>query len=258
MNDTRNPEDDVCDAIAELVDESLAHGPTCDYDRPYLERCALCGYEWHGLTGNGMVGVAGCPGAHATDEQAQRWRAWWRFPHMPWDLPDDPFDLSDWFDVLRADQEQSTSREPTVPSRPYTLADIEGMRGGFASGAGTMSPTIPPEQQFPSEYSCPPWVGVVLAARQEILGTILLGSPEVMGALNDTLRDINDRMSRFYLSMFNAGVRCEQCERYMPGLVKYRDGYHFRAWCAQCNGSGEFVEIRRLDDSQARALPAGA
>lgn len=43
--------------------ESLAHGPTDDYARPYQERCDTCYGEWHGLP------AFGCPGAYATPEQ---------------------------------------------------------------------------------------------------------------------------------------------------------------------------------------------
>lgn len=104
MTVTRNPEDDVCDTIAQLVDESLNHGPTDDYDRPYLERCTLCDLEWHGMTGDGLAGVVGCPGAHATDEQAETWRSWWNPPS-----PD-----------------ISPGRVAVSPG--YTIADVEAMR----------------------------------------------------------------------------------------------------------------------------------
>lgn len=59
-----NPEDAVLDAIAELVDESIAHGPTDDYHRSFDARCEFCGSEWHGLSSE-----FGCPGAFATEEQ---------------------------------------------------------------------------------------------------------------------------------------------------------------------------------------------
>lgn len=86
-----NPEDHVLDAIAELVDESIAHGPTDDYDRPYQERCELCRMAWHGLP------RGGCPGAHATPEEQQRFReaGWTGGP--AWQLPGDPFDPADWW-----------------------------------------------------------------------------------------------------------------------------------------------------------------
>ena len=58
-----NPEQAVIDQIDQLVNESLAHGPTDDYERPYVERCDTCYGEWHGLP------AYGCPGAYATPEQ---------------------------------------------------------------------------------------------------------------------------------------------------------------------------------------------
>jgi hypothetical protein len=57
----RNPKADVVDAISELVDEQLAHGPTDDYRRPFLARCERCGGEWHGLPDED------CPGAYGTE-----------------------------------------------------------------------------------------------------------------------------------------------------------------------------------------------
>ena len=60
---TNNPEQAVIDQIDALVNESLAHGPTDDYARPYQERCDTCYGEWHGLP------AYGCPGAYATPEQ---------------------------------------------------------------------------------------------------------------------------------------------------------------------------------------------
>lgn len=60
---TENPEQAVIDQIDALVNESLAHGPTDDYERPWQERCDTCYGEWHGLP------AFGCPGAYATPEQ---------------------------------------------------------------------------------------------------------------------------------------------------------------------------------------------
>lgn len=60
---TENPEQAVIDQIDALVNESLAHGPTDDYARPWQERCDTCYGEWHGLP------AFGCPGAYATPEQ---------------------------------------------------------------------------------------------------------------------------------------------------------------------------------------------
>ncbi len=60
----RNPEQDVLDAIDELVDEQLAAGPTDDYNRPYGEKCPQCGGSWHGLRRGdcpGATGIAGDP-----------------------------------------------------------------------------------------------------------------------------------------------------------------------------------------------------
>lgn len=121
----RNPESDVVDAIDELVDESLNHGPTDDYDRPWTERCELCSDEWHGLEGNGEVGVQGCPGAYATDEQIERWREWWGVNRPPSSLSVD-YSATDYrvipFSPIRA---------LTLTACGYTLADIEAMRGRF-------------------------------------------------------------------------------------------------------------------------------
>lgn len=60
-----NPEQAVIDQIDALVNESLAHGPTDDYERDYQERCDICMGEWHGLPSP----YDACPGAYATPEQ---------------------------------------------------------------------------------------------------------------------------------------------------------------------------------------------
>jgi hypothetical protein len=60
-----NPEQAVIDQIDQLVNESLAHGPTDDYERDYQERCDTCMGEWHGLPSP----YDGCPSAYATPEQ---------------------------------------------------------------------------------------------------------------------------------------------------------------------------------------------
>lgn len=64
------PERRVIDVIDQLVDEQLRQTPD-DYEAPYSEVCELCGYEWHGVA-NGL----GCPGAFATEQQLDAWRAW--------------------------------------------------------------------------------------------------------------------------------------------------------------------------------------
>ena len=63
------PEQAVIDAIDELVNESLAHGPTDDYNEPFDEHCPVCDGEWHGLPYE--VEWGGCPGTHATPEQRE-------------------------------------------------------------------------------------------------------------------------------------------------------------------------------------------
>ncbi|SKW04269.1 hypothetical protein [Mycobacteroides abscessus] len=62
---TRNPEQDVIDAIGELVDEQLSgYSERSGYDyNVNQDRCAVCGREWHGLV------VGGCPGPYGTPEQ---------------------------------------------------------------------------------------------------------------------------------------------------------------------------------------------
>ena len=65
---TDNPERHIIDIIDALVDESLDHGPTDDYDAPYAETCHVCRREWHGIP------QYGCPGAYATKEQVKRYR----------------------------------------------------------------------------------------------------------------------------------------------------------------------------------------
>lgn len=69
----RNPEQTVIDAIDELVNESLAHGPTDDYNDPFDETCPVCSGEWHGLPYDEDYG--GCPGAYATPEQCEAYQA---------------------------------------------------------------------------------------------------------------------------------------------------------------------------------------
>lgn len=77
---TENPEQAVIDQIDALVNESLAHGPTDDYERDYQERCDLCAAEWHGLAHE----YNGCPGAHATPEQREEYL---HKPHMTREWP---------------------------------------------------------------------------------------------------------------------------------------------------------------------------
>lgn len=65
----RTPEQDVLDAISELVDEQLSGGPTDDYCKPYAERCPQCGGPWHGLRRDdcpGATGIEGDPGGGET------------------------------------------------------------------------------------------------------------------------------------------------------------------------------------------------
>jgi hypothetical protein len=78
---TGNDEQEVLDAIDELVNEQLDSGPRDDYARDYVERCPVCGEGWHGLTGTGgmdqfghSLGAAGCPGAFADEEEIKQWR----------------------------------------------------------------------------------------------------------------------------------------------------------------------------------------
>ncbi|SKM39194.1 Uncharacterised protein [Mycobacteroides abscessus subsp. massiliense] len=67
---TRNPEQDVIDAIGELVDEQLSgYSQRSGYDyNVNQDRCAVCGREWHGLV------VGGCPGPYGTPEQKTAYR----------------------------------------------------------------------------------------------------------------------------------------------------------------------------------------
>jgi hypothetical protein len=70
----RNPEADVIDAIDELVNEQLTHRQD-DYNERWSETCQLCGGQWHGLPGDADNGGGpGCPGAYATEDQANQWR----------------------------------------------------------------------------------------------------------------------------------------------------------------------------------------
>lgn len=71
---TVNPEQRVLDDIDALIDQQLQHGPTDDYNKPWTQRCDICGWLWHGLPGdleNG--GALGCPGAYATEQQREKW-----------------------------------------------------------------------------------------------------------------------------------------------------------------------------------------
>lgn len=63
------PEQRVLDDIEELVNEELTHTPD-DYhmNNQRYDKCELCQGLWHGLPGHN-----GCPGAYATEEQAQLW-----------------------------------------------------------------------------------------------------------------------------------------------------------------------------------------
>jgi hypothetical protein len=62
---TRNPEQDVIDAIGDLVDEQLSgYSQRSGYDyNVNQDKCAVCGREWHGLA------LGGCPGPYGTPEQ---------------------------------------------------------------------------------------------------------------------------------------------------------------------------------------------
>lgn len=78
----RRPEQNVLDAIEELVNDQLQHEAS-GYDHNInQDRCELCGGQWHGLTGTGSgdhgtdpVTAHGCPGAFATDDEIRAWQA---------------------------------------------------------------------------------------------------------------------------------------------------------------------------------------
>jgi len=67
---TRNPEQNVIDAIGELVDEQLSgYSQRSGYDHNVnQDKCAVCGREWHGLA------LGGCPGPYGTGEQKVAYR----------------------------------------------------------------------------------------------------------------------------------------------------------------------------------------
>lgn len=67
---TRNPEQDVIDAIGELVDEQLSgYSQRSGYDyNVNQDKCAVCGREWHGLA------LGRCPGPYGTPEQKTAYR----------------------------------------------------------------------------------------------------------------------------------------------------------------------------------------
>jgi len=68
---TRNPEQDVIDAIGELVDEQLSgYSQRSGYDyNVNQDKCAVCGREWHGLA------LGRCPGPYGTPEQKAAYRS---------------------------------------------------------------------------------------------------------------------------------------------------------------------------------------
>jgi hypothetical protein len=87
------PERHVIDAIDALVDEQLAHPEQFRVVHDHRQ-CDICGGEWHGLPGTGPAqfvvsgplgaegyeqigngGRPGCPGAYATEQQIDAWRA---------------------------------------------------------------------------------------------------------------------------------------------------------------------------------------
>ncbi|MDO3068476.1 hypothetical protein P5W11_09655 [Mycobacteroides abscessus subsp. bolletii] len=67
---TRNPEQDVIDAIGQLVDEQLSgYSQRSGYDyNVNQDKCAVCGREWHGLA------LGRCPGPYGTAEQKTAYR----------------------------------------------------------------------------------------------------------------------------------------------------------------------------------------
>lgn len=67
----RNPEQNVIDAIGELVDEQLSgYSQRSGYDHNVnQDKCAVCGREWHGLA------LGGCPGPYGTAEQKGAYRS---------------------------------------------------------------------------------------------------------------------------------------------------------------------------------------
>lgn len=70
---TENPEQPVIDVIDSLVNESIDAGQK---DTDLGDMCRVCGWPWHGLTGDGMwSGDLNCPGAFATKEQEEKYRA---------------------------------------------------------------------------------------------------------------------------------------------------------------------------------------
>jgi hypothetical protein len=79
---TANAEQPVLDEIDRLVNEQLGQEAS-GYDHNInQERCPVCGYGWHGLTGTGgldqtgaLLGAMGCPGAFADAEEIKQWHA---------------------------------------------------------------------------------------------------------------------------------------------------------------------------------------
>lgn len=67
----RNPEQNVIDAIGELVEEQLSgYSQRSGYDHNVnQDKCAVCGREWHGLA------LGGCPGPYGTAEQKGAYRS---------------------------------------------------------------------------------------------------------------------------------------------------------------------------------------
>jgi hypothetical protein len=90
--DPRNPEQNVLDAIEELVNEQLAH-PEDFHTVGDRRACPNCGGSWHGLVGDGPAelvseghpgaesyrqvrngGMPGCPGSTASAKEVRKWR----------------------------------------------------------------------------------------------------------------------------------------------------------------------------------------
>lgn len=154
-----NPEDEVLDAIAALVDEQLERGPLDDYDVNRYPDCDFCPHDWHGTAC--IQAYCDCEGSRSTPAQRREGRD--RLGQMMTSLVemingimgapmvDEAHLLETWFGDLMPElplEEQFPSPFPRAPARApegegeeegraYTLADLEAMRSSRSDAVGS-------------------------------------------------------------------------------------------------------------------------
>lgn len=166
---TARPEQEVIDAIDALIDEQLAGGEYAAIEHTEavvtgVDRCALCGGDWHGSPWAGVdrdhLGEydrhnhgrsVGCPGAFATGPQRirYRWRKRQRSVMQGW-LGRDQDPLQRHYRQLQATRDFIDALTEVGPALE------QWQRQQLASWFNGTVPNLPPEFQFPRPIRFPP------------------------------------------------------------------------------------------------------